>query len=86
MKTMPKCPECDKIVTTQDESQILSNFVDWLNSKGYAICTIEETPGYPKEQHIPLRKTYEQLFADYFEIDLNKCEQERRALLEAIRD
>ena len=85
MKQMPECPECDKIVALQDKTQILSEFVDWLGVNGYAICSLEETPGYPKEQWVSLRKSFEQLFADYCEIDLAKAEQERRALLEAIR-
>lgn len=78
-------PECDKMVANQDKSLILSDFVDWLNQNGYAICTLEETPGYPKEQWISIRKSYEELFADYFGIDLKKVEQERRTILENLR-
>ena len=76
-----KCPECDKLIVVEAKSRILSDFVDWLGSNDYAICTCEETPGYPKEQWIPIRKSYEQLFADYFGIDLKAVEEERRSLL-----
>jgi hypothetical protein len=84
-KEMPACPECDKMIEVQDQSNTLSAFVDWLNENGYTICTLEETDGYPKEQFIPHREPYEKLFAKYFNIDLNKVEKERCALLEAIR-
>lgn len=86
MKKTPECPECERLVANESESSILTDFVDWLNSNGYVICTLEDTQGYPREQFISLRKTYEQLFADYFEIDLKKVEQERRALLASLRE
>lgn len=85
MENIPECPECDKVIAFQDKSTVLSDFVDWLSSNDYTICTVEETPGYPKEQHIPIRKSYEQLFADYFGIDLKKTEQEKQAVLRAIK-
>ena len=81
----PPTPECDKIVDVQDKSQILSEFVDWLDSKGYAICIPEETSGYPREQWISIRKPFEELFADYFGVDLKRAEQERQAILAHIR-
>ncbi len=84
-KELPECPECDKMIGVQDQSDTLTSFVDWLNENGYTICTLEKTDGYPREQYIPHRETYEKLFAEYFNIDLNKVEKERRALLEAIR-
>jgi hypothetical protein len=80
-----KTPECDKIIAHKIENQTLSAFVDWLNENGYAICSLEYTDGFPKEQYPPIHKDYEHLFAEYFNIDLNICEQERRAILEAIR-
>lgn len=85
MNNIPECPECDKMIAVQDKSLILSDFVDWLNSNGYAICTLEETPGYPKEQWVSLRKSFEQLFADYFGVGLEKVEQEKIAVIKAIR-
>jgi len=84
-KTLPECPECDKMIAVQDNSLVLTGFVDWLSEKGYAICTLEETPGYPKEQWISIRQSYEELFADYFGIDLKKVESERQTLLKSIR-
>ena len=71
--------ECEKMVVVKERSQELSNFVDWLREQSLWIC--EEV----EEHWVPTRKSYEQLFADYFGIDLKKVEEERRALLEEIR-
>ena len=72
-------PECEKMVAVQERSRELSNFVDWLREKGYEICIENESENRPYDR---LRKSNEQLFADYFSIDLKKVEEERRALLE----
>jgi len=37
------------------------------------------------DHYYPIRKTIEQIIAQYFEIDLNKVEEERRLILEEIR-
>lgn len=79
-------PECDKILANQPKTQVLSDFVDWLNSNKYAICTLETRPEcYPIKQWEPIRASYEQLFAEYIGIDLKKAEEERRAILDFIR-
>ncbi len=85
-KELPKCPECDKMIAVKDKSEILSGFVDWLSENGYAICTLEIVEGFPRDQWISIRKSFEVLFAEYFGIDLHKAEQEKQALLKAIRE
>lgn len=37
------------------------------------------------DTYFPIRKTIEQILARYFEIDLNKIEEENRQLLDEIR-
>ena len=37
------------------------------------------------DQYLPQHQSVEKLLAEYFEIDLNKCEMERRAILAHIR-
>ena len=73
-----KYPECDKIVAVHDQSQKLGEFLDWLREQGWELCEIWDDGWYP------IHKPAEQLLAEFFGIDLNKVEAERRALLEAI--
>jgi hypothetical protein len=77
-----KYPECDKIVANHEKSQVIGEFLDWLEE------------WHPTEAEKVLarmkgRREYfsskEKLLAEYFGIDLNKVEVERRALLESIR-
>lgn len=80
-------PECEKMSAVLDKSLELTNFVDWLQEQGYAICEKGiYKDSYPQEQWVPIKKNFEQLFADYFGIDLDKVEEERRALLDEIRN
>jgi uncharacterized tellurite resistance protein B-like protein len=81
MSTRPATPECERISQVAKESFQLSTFIDWLSENGFTICEwSNETQGYER----PVIST-NALLARYFEIDLNKVEQERRALLDWIR-
>ena len=79
-----KAPETmlDKVADCHEESQIVSNFVDWmLDEKGLGIC--EYAGG--DNGWIPVNKTGETLRNEYFGIDAKKLEKERQALLDSIR-
>ena len=87
---MPK--ECDKLVEVQEEARTLSEFVDFLrDTKHYQICRRHEkkytdTGKVYDIEFVPiLESEFERLFAEFFNIDLDKVEQERRDLLEKIR-
>ena len=69
-------PELDKMLDNQNESQAIGEFLDWLTSEGYAICELNK---HNEWHHV--RKGIEQLLADYFNVDLKKAEQEKRAIL-----
>jgi hypothetical protein len=79
-----KTPECDKLLAVSDKSQTLADFLEWLRHDrrpSLVLCELDE----PRDEFYPSRLGIEQLLAEYFHIDLNKVEDERRALLEAIR-
>jgi hypothetical protein len=78
-------PECDKLLKAAPESQKLGEFIDWLTDNGYHLCTQQKTEGEPSEQYLPCHENIEEILALYFDIDLKKVEQEKRALLDAIR-
>jgi hypothetical protein len=83
MKPQPACPECEKLSAVAEKSNVIGEFLEWLQSdEGYVIGYWDEPyGGYTREY-----KHIEKWLAEYFEIDLNKVEQERRALLEWLRE
>ncbi len=68
----------------RDQSQKLSEFLAWLDERGIHLCEVMDR-GPREGEFSPLRLGYENLLARYFEIDLKKIEEERRALLDEQR-
>ena len=71
--------ECDKMLAVRDESHTLSMFLDWLIDQGIRLARYDDD-----DRLCPIIKTFERLLAEYFEIDLDKVEEERRALLDQL--
>lgn len=78
----PESPECAKLVMEAPKGRIIGAFMEWLADSGYTICETVETTSWGQNPHVPVRKNIEQLLAAYFEIDLNKVEDERRAIID----
>jgi hypothetical protein len=72
-KKMPECPECEKMAKISEMSQQLGEIIEWSLGKSY----LKRGKNY---------RDIQSLLADFYEIDLNKIEQERQALLAAIRE
>lgn len=66
--------------TVKDDSQKIGAFLESLSEKGISLASYDE-----KDRLWPISKSIEQILADYFEIDLAACENERRAILDHIR-
>lgn len=76
-------PEHERMSAIVEKSQCIGEFLEWLNDvKRYRIC--ERTGGFVS--FYPINKSVENLLAEFFGIDLNKIEQEKREMLEEIRD
>ena len=94
-----KTPECDRMLAVHEDSNKIGFFLDWLKEQDiylgkphthaddcldedgrYTIC------GYREGEFVFMGEDFEHLLARYFRIDLKKVEQERRAILEAIRN
>ena len=143
-KAMPATPECDKMSEVKDKSQVVGEFLEWLQQEGVHLCRwrddmtatercyglrrdgrhasplalddsnceegvverkvegrdgLKVMPGetcprcngeghveFPvTAQYVPEFMSIERVLAKFFEIDLDKVEQERRALLEHLR-
>lgn len=97
----PKCPECEKLSAVSEKSQVLGCLLDWMQSQGIVLARWEKpsVPTYEFSQGVEfeiedvLVQAHEfrgdsginKLLAQYFEIDLDKVEAERRAILEYIQ-
>lgn len=73
-------PELDKIAAVRGESATLSAFLDYLEDDGIILSRYSTPEGL-----LPVYISHEKLLADFFEIDLKKAEEERRAVLEELR-
>lgn len=71
--------ELERMAQVRKRSQIIGEFLEWLRSK-YTIC---KSSGHG---YYPALKSTEELLAEYFEIDLEQAERERRELLRQIRE
>lgn len=81
-------PECDRMVAVAPFSQMIGDFLDWLGETGITLCDSDDsyrTSLGPEERFMPHYESYELLLARYFQIDLQKVEEERRAILAAIQ-
>ena len=84
--------ELEKMRAVKDKSLVLSEFIDFLSESGYTICKWQDTirhsdefGDYTPEGYYPRRNSNEQLLADFFEIDLDKVEEEKQAILDNLR-
>lgn len=81
----PERPECAKLVSVSPDSQKIGEFIDWLNENGIRLCRWTELEDAP-DQYMEIHDPMEKLLARYFEIDLDKVETERRALLDWLHE
>lgn len=96
--TEPKCPECERVHEVAPKSQAIGEFVEWLESQGIVLATYHEHTegcyndedflvcGYRKDQLQPDHRNIQSRLAEFFGIDLNKVEKERRALLKYLAE
>ncbi|HYE94479.1 MAG TPA: hypothetical protein VEA38_25825 [Terriglobales bacterium] len=74
-------PALDQMRTARKElgTQHIGSFLEWLGEHGMAVCGCERDEWYPVPYSV------EQLLARYAGVDLAAVEQERRAILDALR-
>lgn len=92
-----RTPECEKLAAVSGRSQEIGQFLQWLGEKGIHLAVAHEHEDGCRGSHGFLSCGYtakglewyhlniEKLLADYFEIDLEKIEKERRAILAQLR-
>lgn len=93
-------PECDKLLAVTPYSQKIGEFLQWLSDEeGVTLaqhhdhtfaCDAPDGSGHHdcnlrRGDLVPFYEDHERLLARFFNIDLNKVEQERRVLLDALQ-
>lgn len=80
-------PEHEKLRSFKGEEDAVIEFFEWLNEKDYHLCKMIFTERFPTEgEWQPTGKLAQNLFRQSKDIDLNKLEAERRAMLKAARE
>ena len=75
----PLTPEHDKQSVAIERA--ITEFLEFVDSKGIMFCRVDpETDNY-----YPISKNHRALIFEFFGIDMEKWEQENRALLEYLR-
>ncbi|MBX4206143.1 hypothetical protein KW795_03000 [Candidatus Microgenomates bacterium] len=81
----PFCPESIRLASVSEESNKLGDFLEWLQSQEVTFCSwnnkLEMYQVHPLE-----RLSINQILAQYYEIDLEKVELERREILRWLRE
>ena len=98
MSEQPECPECERLHEVAPESQKIGEFLEWLrgqkqimlaqyhaHSKECRASDGDLACGYRRNDLEPVRNPTEKILAEYFKIDLDKVENERRTLLDYLR-
>ena len=79
---MSNYPQHDNLKKVNVDSQVIGEFIDWIKDEQCIIfCQWESKYG----EFMPVHKSIEQWLALYFEIDLVKLEDEKRQILDVIR-
>lgn len=83
-----KYPEHEKLQGVKDQSQFLGSFLEWASGKGYFLAERVPDEDYPEDREVcvRVRKSINQLLAEYHDIDLGKLDAEKRKMLEAYRE
>jgi len=81
----PDAPECDRLAAVAGESQQIGDFLDWLEERGIHLAQWVTPDGYVEPRLVTVDRSFTQILADYFDIDLAKVERERRAILTHLR-
>jgi hypothetical protein len=82
---MSEYPEHEKLRALDGRNQAVGCFIEWLQVKGYVIARYKNIHGFMDEQLVPDTSGIQDLIAEYFGIDQDKLEQEKRKMLDDLR-
>lgn len=74
-------PEIDRTNAIKAESNIIAGFVQWFENRKMRICKVDNSI----DRYTPIGTPIEKFMAEYFKIDLEVVEHEKREILAYIR-
>ena len=74
-------PEHDKLHLVKDKSQTIGEFLEWLPTQGIHLCTFHYQDNQYRTAYTPITE----LLAKFFDIDLDKLDDEKRQMLNNLR-
>ncbi len=75
-------PEHEKRAEVKDDIQVIGDFLEWIDQKGLLLCSWVSKEIL--DECVPINKSFDDLIYEYFNIDRDLIESERKAVLEAI--
>ncbi len=82
---MSEYPQHEKLATVKDMSQAIGEFLEWADDQGWHLAEWHKINSFGDEQLRRIIPNHTEALARYFEIDLDKLEQEKTHMLEAQR-
>lgn len=86
---MSDYPESERLHKVSGDVSTLHEFLEWTRSEGLILCRLQDTGRIrfdaPVEEYFPSYESMQDLIYRFFEIDDDKLERERRAMLEELR-
>jgi hypothetical protein len=79
-------PEHEKLAAVKSESQAIGEFMDWLADDGVFLYKTNPDVYEPGDDCYPLQRPIRDLLHEFFNIDANKIEAEKRAMLKLLRE
>lgn len=80
-----KYPQLAKMQEVNPRSEVVGEFLDWLEQNSLFIGRYIIPDGFRREVAVPISDSTEQLLAQYFKIDLKAVERERQSILDEVR-
>lgn len=95
---MSEYPEHERLKAISDKSQAIHDFLEWCGERGLWLaeryCTRWDHPEDPRcedgecemsDKMLPTHQSDHTLLAEFFKIDMDVIEVEKRAMLDALR-
>lgn len=78
-------PNCEKLRASHKDKLVVGAFMEWLEEKKYVVAEPCANSPYIGEELVLATKNFDKLWLEYIEVDEQKLDDERRAILDEQR-